>query len=191
MHLPYRQVLSFLLFFKIKIVDFKQNIGLKDSFNRNYLRMKKIAILLLAGIFSGFFSYAQTANAREKEKQPMVTCIDFGIGYIPDKAYQNVTVSVAGNNLLWDRLGAYTMAELDFDALAVVLGPTFSINHFSYVFAGIDFFTSRGLINLNVKEARKDFGIGFYPWKWATVKVCYSFSAGPRAEVGLRFPLTK
>ncbi|MFA7491690.1 MAG: hypothetical protein WCY58_13130, partial [Mariniphaga sp.] len=39
-HLPYRQVLSFLLFFILKNVDFKQNMGFKGSFNRNYLRMK-------------------------------------------------------------------------------------------------------------------------------------------------------
>jgi hypothetical protein len=33
-------VLSFLLCFIIRIVDFKQNMGFKGSFNRNYLRMK-------------------------------------------------------------------------------------------------------------------------------------------------------
>jgi len=33
-------VLSFLLFFILKNVDFKQNMGFKGSFNRNYLRMK-------------------------------------------------------------------------------------------------------------------------------------------------------
>lgn len=38
--MPYRQVLSFLLFFILKNVDFKQNMGFKGSFNRNYLRMK-------------------------------------------------------------------------------------------------------------------------------------------------------
>jgi len=43
-HLPRRQVLSFLLCLIIKIIDFKQNMGFKSSFNRNYLRMKNVVI---------------------------------------------------------------------------------------------------------------------------------------------------
>jgi hypothetical protein len=34
-------VLSFLLSVVLKIIDFKQHMGFKGSFNRNYLRMKK------------------------------------------------------------------------------------------------------------------------------------------------------
>jgi len=34
-------VLSFLLILILKTIDFKQNMGSKGSFNRNYLRMKR------------------------------------------------------------------------------------------------------------------------------------------------------
>jgi hypothetical protein len=40
-HLPQRQVPYFFCLSILKIIDFKQYMGFKGSFNRNYLRMKK------------------------------------------------------------------------------------------------------------------------------------------------------
>lgn len=150
--------------------------------------MRNLAILLLSGVLIISTSLLSTAQS-EKTQQELQTCIDFGIGYIPDKDYKVATVSSAVNNLYLKRLGAFVMAELNFDTPTVIIGPTVSINHFSYVFAGMDFFTSRGLASQTFKESRKDFGVGFYIKQLVTLKIAYSFNAGPRAEIGLRFPL--
>jgi len=45
--LPYRQVLSFLLLYNLIVIDFKQNMGSKGSFNRNYLRMKNAVLIFI------------------------------------------------------------------------------------------------------------------------------------------------
>ena len=150
--------------------------------------MKKLAILLLSGVLIISTSLLSSAQS-EKTQQELQTCIDFGVGYIPDKEYQKVTVSTAINNLYLKRFGAFTMVELNFYRPAVIIGPTVSINHFSYVFTGMDFFTSRGLASQTFKGSRKDFGVGFYIKQLVTLKIAYSFNAGPRAEIGLRFPL--
>jgi len=152
--------------------------------------MKKLAILFLAGIMLSFSTTAQQDDpGSTRTSQILEPCIDFGIGYIPDKEYQVVTISSAVNNWYLKRFGAYAMAEMNFDTPAILIGPTVSINHFSYVYFGIDFLTSRGLFALNFKDSRKDFGVGFYIKELITLKVAYSFNAGPRAEIGLRFPL--
>ena len=152
--------------------------------------MKKLAILFLAGILLSFSTTAQQDDpGSAKTGQILQPCIDFGIGYIPDKEYQVVTISGAVNNWYLKRFGAFVMAEMNFDTPALVVGPTVSINHFSYVFTGIDLFTSRGMFAQSFKEARKDFGVGFYIKQLVTLKIAYSFNAGPRAEIGLRFPL--
>lgn len=150
--------------------------------------MKTSAILVLSLML--LFSAPSVSTAQnERGQQELQTCIDFGVGYIPDSEYKVVTVSSAVNNLYLKRMGAFIMGELNFKTPAVIIGPTVSINHFSYVFAGMDFFTSRGLASIGFKDARKDFGLGFYIKQLATVKIAYSFNAGPRAEIGLRFPL--
>jgi len=62
-HLPYRQVLSFLLLYNLIVIDFKQNMGSKGSFNRNYLRMKKSIRLLSFGAILGLAILAPKAQA--------------------------------------------------------------------------------------------------------------------------------
>jgi alkaline phosphatase len=56
-------VLSFLLSVVLKIIDFKQHMGFKGSFNRNYLRMKEHLICVIALFF------AITATAQENYKE--------------------------------------------------------------------------------------------------------------------------
>src|SRR5690606_17728504 len=61
-------VLSFLLFFILKNVDFKQNMGFKGSFNRNYLRMKNLkrSFLLLA-LLAGLIYSCEKDSFEEAE----------------------------------------------------------------------------------------------------------------------------
>jgi hypothetical protein len=146
------------------------------------------------GIFLTFSTIAQTETpqAAEAIKPALVRYVDFGIGYIPHAEYKKATLSVAANNLFFNRVGVIATTELNFDALAILVGPTVSVTHYLYVFAEMDFITSRGVFAQDgIKGARKDIGIGVHPWPWAVAKVAYSGNSGIRAEVGLRFPLSK
>lgn len=125
-------------------------------------------------------------------KQQLVPCMDMAVGYIWDHKYERFTFTTTFNNLYFNRWGGFAMVELDPVTPAIVIGPTISINDFSYVYTGFDFLTSRGCFARGgIKWARKDLGIGFYPFKWATVKLCHSFNAGSRFEIGFRIPLER
>ena len=156
--------------------------------------MKRICLAWMLGLFIALPAFAQPDNSQTpaSAKTNLVSYIDFGIGYIPKKEYQKATISVAANNLLWNRVGATAMTELNFDALAFLIGPTVSITHYLYAFAQMDFITSRGVFAQDgIKGARKDIGIGLHPWPWAVAKLGYSGNSGIRAEVGMRFPLSR
>lgn len=123
-------------------------------------------------------------------KQRFISCMDVGFGYIWDHKYETFTLSTTFNNVYLKRCGGFAMIELDPVQPAIVIGPSISINDFSYVYTGFDFLTSRGYFARGgLKHARKDLGIGFYPFRWATVKICHSFNAGSRVEIGFRIPL--
>jgi hypothetical protein len=118
--------------------------------------------------------------------------MDMSVGYLWDHKYEKFTVSTTFNNLYLKRWGGFVMVELDPVVPAIVIGPTVSINDFAYVYTGFDFLTSRGYFARGgLKHARKDLGIGFYPFKWATFKLCHSFNSGSRFEVGIRIPLER
>lgn len=125
-------------------------------------------------------------------KQRLIPCMDMSVGYILDDKYEKFTISTTFNNLYLKRWGGFAMVELDPVEPAIVIGPTVSINDFAYVYTGFDFLTGRGYFARGgLKHARKDLGIGFYPFKFATVKICHSFNAGSRIEVGFRIPLER
>lgn len=153
--------------------------------------MKKKLVPLLIGFLSAYGLFAQTVtdDPAVTAKPSFETCVDAGLGYIPKADYKNVTLSGTVNNFYLKRFGATTLLEIDSKNPAFLLGPTYSIKSFLYIFAQMDFFTSRGVFNNGIDGARKDVGLGFYPKPWAAVKLAYSFSAGPRAEIGVRFPI--
>jgi hypothetical protein len=153
--------------------------------------MKTKMILLLAVLLIAFSSEAKRKDGLiYRGKQRLVPCIDIGVGYIWDHKYEKFTVSTMVNNLYSKRLGVFSVVELDMAAPAVMIGPTVTINDYAYVWGGIDIMTSRGVFGRDgFRHARKDLGIGFYPIRWATIKIAHSFNAGSRFEIGIRIPL--
>ena len=117
---------------------------------------------------------AQTGSDRSSNsKKPLVTSIDLGLGYVPQADIKALRVSVAATNLLLNRFGVYTAIENSFEDSYTtnVIGLTGSINHFTYVYGGVDLFSKHGFIkNEGFKGTRKDMGIGFYPYKWTDRK---------------------
>jgi hypothetical protein len=154
--------------------------------------MKTICFLILIMLFTFGLANAQVNKDGliYRGDQNFYPCIDIGAGYLFDHKYEKFTISSSFNNFILKRGGMFVMVELNPPNPAIVLGPTLSIFDFAYVWGGVDFFTARGIFQRGgFKYARKDLGIGFYPWKWAVVKIAHSFSAGSRIEVGIRIPL--
>ena len=155
--------------------------------------MKKstiLVLLLLLLVSIGTDAQRRNTGLIYRGKQWLIPCVDVCGGYIWDRKYEKFTVSTTLNNIYLERFGAFAVFEMDWAAPALVTGPTVSINDFAYVYGGIDFVTNRGVFARGgIKHARKDLGIGFYPIRYLTVRICHSFNAGSRAEIGIRLPL--
>lgn len=153
--------------------------------------MKKtfLLVVLVAGLA---FSNMVSAQTEESEKPALVKCIDLGVGYVPKNDIEALRASVALNNIAFKRFGVYTAFEngTGGDYFTNIIGVTGSVTHFMYLYAGVDVFTKYGLIEKG-GGCRKDFGVGINPFSWALVKVGYSNSVGPLAEIGVRIPLGK
>jgi hypothetical protein len=156
--------------------------------------MKTIGILSFLLLFFCQIAIAQSERNGiiYRGEQKFYPCMDVGVGFISDHKYRKFTISSTFNNFYLTRCGVFSMVELDFAAPAVVIGPTISIYDFAYVWGGIDFLTSRGIFARGgIAHARKDLGIGFYPFRWATIKIAHSFNAGSRIEIGVRIPFNE
>jgi hypothetical protein len=146
-----------------------------------------LACLLIAG--SGISQDVVTDVA--KKSLGLRPTMDVAAGYVFN--YQDIRASVAFNNLFLKWGGVFTAAEISPDDgnFTHILGFTLRPVPYLYVFAGIDVFTHRGIIQQGFEGCRKSIGIGIYPWNWTVVKLGYSFKAGVTAEVGVRVPLGK
>jgi hypothetical protein len=154
--------------------------------------MKKYSILLLFLMIMAAQSVAQINRdgVIYRGKQKFLFSMDLGFGFIFDHKYEKYTVSTSFNNFIEQRYGMFVMVELNPPAPAIVFGPSITIYDFAYIYGGIDVFTTRGYFHRGgFKHARKDLGIGLYPFKWGVVKLCHSFNAGSRVELGIRIPL--
>jgi hypothetical protein len=153
--------------------------------------MKTICFLILIMLFTIGLADAQVNKNGliYRGDQNFYPCIDIGVGFIFDHKYEKFTISSSYNNFIYKRYGMFMMVELNHTNPAIVLGPTITVFDFAYLWGGVDFLTPRGIFQRGgIQYARKDLGIGFYPLKWAVVKIAHSFNAGSRIEVGIRIP---
>lgn len=161
--------------------------------------MKRGMLLLALGFIFSLSLPAQTGvlpDSLEMKKNPSL-CGDIGIGYVPKTIegagmFDAWRMSLAVNNFFLERFGAWTAFEKNFDSgyFRHIIGLTASVNHWMYVYAGMDFFTKEGFFaNEGLEKTRKDVGIGFYPFDWLVVKTGWSHTAGFTAEAGIRIPL--
>ena len=156
--------------------------------------MKICSILLLLFLLTTIHAGAQVNRdgVIYRGKQKFLDCMDLSVGYIYDHKYERFTLSSSVNNIISDRFGIFGMLEIYPPAPAFVFGPTITIYDFAYIYAGMDVFTSRGYFRRGgFTHARKDLGICVYPFKWGVIKICHSFHADSRVEIGLRIPLER
>ncbi|MFA6798595.1 MAG: hypothetical protein WCR39_04805 [Bacteroidales bacterium] len=149
--------------------------------------MKKAALILGVALLISWAGRAQTVAPKSILPSP---CLDVSAGWVFKSSNQALRGTISYNNFLFNRLGVFTSVEVGFgSSLSThIVGITGSITDFLYLFAGADVFTNSGLIKKGI-GARKVIGFGVYPWKWAVMKVGFSLSVGPYAEIGVRIPL--
>jgi hypothetical protein len=113
------------------------------------------------------------------------------VGYFPKPSYNALKTSVEFTNLFFNRIGAYASVQkgLDSDYFSNIYGLTVTYRKNIYLWGGIDFFTSHGWIDKGIKGARKELGIGVFPYKKLVLKAGYSFLAGFPCGAGFRITL--
>ena len=81
--------------------------------------------------------------------------IEVFTGYIPNADYKAFKLGVAVNNLYFNRLGAFTNVEFGTDSyFAHLMGITGSVTRTINLYAGLDIFTSHGIIEQGLKHCR-------------------------------------
>lgn len=156
----------------------------------------RFAVLGLLISLAGFAQQEVLPDSLEVRKSPSF-CGDIAVGYVPKTIegtgmFDAYRLSLAVNNFVLERFGVWTAVEKNFDSgyFRHMLGLTASVNHWMYVYAGMDFFTKNGLFaNGGLDKTRKDVGVGFYPFDWLIVKGGWSHTAGITLEAGVRIPL--
>jgi hypothetical protein len=157
--------------------------------------MKRVFLTSLFVIFLLSVSFIRIhAQNAGTFKQPLVSCMDIGLGYVPDKDWKALRGSVSFNNIFLHRFGLFTAIEgnKNKDYFSNIIGLTGSIINAIYLYAGMDFLTRNGAFgDAGFKSARKNFGIGVYPFPWAVVKAGYSIDMGITAEIGIKISLNQ
>lgn len=134
------------------------------------------------------FAQEETLETK-KEAKIFMPSINLSAGYMFEDPNQAFKATVAVNNILFKRFGAYTSIET-IDPFANIWGATASILPNLYVYGGIDLFTDNGVFSKDGLEGtRKEIGIGFIPVSNLLVKGGWSKSVGFTAELGWRIPL--
>ena len=109
-------------------------------------------------------------------------------GYIPKSDNERLKSSIAVNNLLFHRLGAYTSFEYDLTDKKVIntCGATITLHRFVYLWGRADVFSKNGVIQSGIKGPRKEAGVGITPYKFLVMRVGWSNSVGVSIAAGAR-----
>ncbi len=112
------------------------------------------------------------------------------IGYVP--SVSALRLSIISGNILLNRVGGYATIEkgLNSDYFTNIYGVTLSLSKNLYLWGGVDLFTSRGILHSS-HGARKEAGIGIFPWKRLAVNAGWSKSVGFTVSVGWKIPVWK
>ena len=148
--------------------------------------MKNVLILsLLLLLGTAAWGQDRTSNPFHEEQTPSLV-ISAGYAFKTEA----LKAGVAYTNI-FNRFGAYTGIEAgvgDDGGFSHLLGVTVGITPDFYAWAGMDFFTNRGLFEKGLNN-RKEFGLAYSPIPNLTIMPGYSFGVGFTAQVGLRIPL--
>ena len=152
--------------------------------------------LIFTALFVFFFTEMLSAgnniNVTVTNVEEIPLSLNVTAGYVP--SVNALKSTIAFNNFLLQRIGAYTSLETGLDTrfLSNIYGITCTLQRYIYLWGGVEFFTKNGLLNgesEEYKSVRKEIGIGILPVKNLVVKGGWSKSVGVTFEAGIRIPI--
>lgn len=161
--------------------------------------MKKLLFIIVLGLFFAMTSLGQIKQVSQTAKDTIVPKksellqnMDITIGYVPRSPYNALKTSFSVNNIFFKRFGFYGSLEkgLDTDYFAGTLGVTSYIHQYVYLWGGVGIFSTYKSENKNFWSTyRKEFGVGFTPYKRTVIRLGWSLTVGPTIAAGFLIPL--
>ena len=111
-------------------------------------------------------------------------------GYVPDSGFKAFKGMIMVNNIIKQRIGAYYSFENGKgDYSEHILGGTFGVNKYLFVFAGLGLGDELDGTRYNDGGLRKESGVGFTPYKFTAATIGWSKGVGLTFTAGINIPL--
>ncbi|MFA5326279.1 MAG: hypothetical protein WC384_00680 [Prolixibacteraceae bacterium] len=161
--------------------------------------MKKSIFLIVVGLFCSVTLFSQNNIDTETHTDSILSVqveptpnYDITIGFAPRLPFNALKTSFSANNIFFKRVGLYATLEkgLDTNYFAGALGVTTSIHKYVYLWGGIGIFPYNDSKNSSFwSRFRKEFGVGFTPYKMTVVRLGWSLTVGPSIAAGIKIPI--
>ncbi len=150
--------------------------------------MKKIVFSSIICILIFSSSFAQRT---ERVYHPTYRHLFVSGGIVPKSEYQGFKGMIMVNNIIKQRLGLYYSLENGKnDYSEHILGGTFGINQFAFVYAGLGIAEDYdGTRYHDGSGIRKEAGVGLTPYKFTAATIGWSREVGVTFTIGLNFTL--
>ncbi len=161
--------------------------------------MKKSISLIAIGLLCSITLFSQnsidfkrandTIEVKQVEPSPNY---DITIGYAPRLPFNALKTSFSVNNIFFKRAGLYATLEkgLDTNYFAGALGVTTYVHKYVYLWGGVGIFPYNDSKNGSFwSRFRKEFGVGFTPYKITVVRLGWSLTVGPSIAAGIKIPI--
>lgn len=149
--------------------------------------MKKTIFTLLIAAFICSISFAQP---KERTYNPTYKNLAITGGIVPDSEFEAFKGMIMVNNIIKKRVGFYYSYESGKDDYSQsILGATFGINTFAFVFAGLGLGDGYKGSRYDDGGIRKEAGVGFTPYKFTTATIGWSRNVGMTYTIGINIPL--
>ena len=152
---------------------------------KNFLGTIMLLLFVVAASASNDLPFGPDGTDQSEKLVPWLAP---AVGFTP--SVDAFRISAMSGNLVLNRLGAYVTIEsgMGSDYFTNIWGGTLAVTRHSYVYGGLDLFTSRGVIN-GFKGSRKEIGLGLMPWKGLVLNIGWSGSVGTSFSAGYTIPV--
>ena len=159
----------------------------------NLIKIFFFLIFLVAGqnlMGQSYLPYSAGQNDKNDKPDLYRNC-EITVGYLPKTGGERLKTSISLNNVLFQRIGAYSSFEYAFkdDKFFNITGGTVSLHRIVYLWGGMDLFSKNGLIRSGYESTRKEVGVGITPYKFLVARIGWSGSIGFSLAIGIRFQL--
>ncbi len=149
--------------------------------------MKKTTLIFVIVTLICSISIAQP---KERTYNPTYKNLAITGGIVPDSEFEAFKGMIMVNNIIKKRIGFYYSYESGKnDYSQSILGATFGINTYAFVYAGLGLGESYKGSRYSDGGIRKEAAVGFTPYKFTTATIGWSRGVGMTYSIGINFPL--